>query len=413
MTDATGDAGHPDVAEISDLAEGLLAPPRSGEVRSHLDACALCADVRSSLEEIRGLLGTLPGPTRMPADVAGRIDAALAAEALLGTMEPEAGEAAAGRGAGGPQDYSASEEQPRLATAEAEAEEEAEADEDTADAERTEPVVSRETTAADVSRETSRETVAAETTCSSSGATDPTESAAASGGTDSAEAASPEASPAQDRLTSPSSPGALGRGGVRRPGRPEGHARGATGPGRQAGGRGRRRRLVLSSVLAAAAIGLGAVLVPALTGADSDGEAGTASSANTGPVYSDRALQGQVSALLSGKETGGGREEKREPGAGKDDSSLGVQSSPETPELNEPLMAPGPELPPCVERAVAGTEPALALERGRYRGTDAFLVVLPDHRDDARVTAYLVDAGCVDAGDKAGEILLTRTYPRS
>ncbi|NEC16498.1 hypothetical protein G3I34_30370 [Streptomyces sp. SID8014] len=405
MTDATGDAGHPDVAEISDLAEGLLAPPRSGEVRSHLDACALCADVRSSLEEIRGLLGTLPGPIRMPADVAGRIDAALAAEALLGTMEPEAGEAAAGRGAGGPQDYSASEEQPRLATAEA--------DEDTAEAESTEPVVSRETTAADVSRETSRETVAAETTCPSSGAANPTKTAAASGGTDSAEAASPEASPAQDRLTSPSSPGALGRGGVRRPGRPEGHARGATGPGRQAGGRGRRRRLVLSSVLAAAAIGLGAVLVPALTGAGSDGEADTASSADTGPVYSDRALQGQVSALLSSTETGGGREEKREPGAGKDDSSLGVQSSPETPELNEPLMAPGPELPPCVERAVAGTQPALALERGRYRGTDAFLVVLPDHRDDARVTAYLVDADCVDAGDKAGEILLTRTYPRS
>lgn len=91
MTDANGDAGHPDVAEISDLAEGLLGPARSGEVRSHLDACALCADVRSSLDEIRGLLGTLPGPSRMPADVAGRIDAALAAEALLGTMEPGTG----------------------------------------------------------------------------------------------------------------------------------------------------------------------------------------------------------------------------------------------------------------------------------------------------------------------------------
>ena len=44
MTDANGDAGHPDVAEISDLAEGLLGPARSGEVRSHLDVCALCAD---------------------------------------------------------------------------------------------------------------------------------------------------------------------------------------------------------------------------------------------------------------------------------------------------------------------------------------------------------------------------------
>ncbi|GAA2427594.1 hypothetical protein [Streptomyces glaucus] len=83
MTSQTDMAGHPDVAEISDLTEGLLPPARTAEVRRHLDECALCADVHASLEEIRGLLGTLPGPPRMPADVAGRIDAALAAEALL------------------------------------------------------------------------------------------------------------------------------------------------------------------------------------------------------------------------------------------------------------------------------------------------------------------------------------------
>jgi hypothetical protein len=83
-------AGHPDVAEISDLAEGLLPPARTTDLRRHLDDCELCADVYSSLEEIRGLLGTLPGPPRMPADVAGRIDAALAAEALLNAAGPEA-----------------------------------------------------------------------------------------------------------------------------------------------------------------------------------------------------------------------------------------------------------------------------------------------------------------------------------
>ncbi|MGP2442738.1 anti-sigma factor family protein [Streptomyces sp. JW3] len=82
-------AQHPDVAEISDLAEGLLPPSRTTDVRRHLDACALCADVYASLKEIRGLLGTLPGPPRMPDDVAGRIDAALAAEALLAATAPE------------------------------------------------------------------------------------------------------------------------------------------------------------------------------------------------------------------------------------------------------------------------------------------------------------------------------------
>ncbi|OEU90266.1 hypothetical protein DB35_03025 [Streptomyces abyssalis] len=75
--------GHPDVAEISALNEELLPPDRSSALHAHLASCGLCADVLASLEEIRGTLGTLPGPAGMPADVAGRIDAALAAEALL------------------------------------------------------------------------------------------------------------------------------------------------------------------------------------------------------------------------------------------------------------------------------------------------------------------------------------------
>lgn len=89
MTSTTDTAGHPDVAEISDLTEGLLSPSRAADVERHLQECELCADVHASLEEIRGLLGTLPGPPRMPADVAGRIDAALAAEALLNATAPD------------------------------------------------------------------------------------------------------------------------------------------------------------------------------------------------------------------------------------------------------------------------------------------------------------------------------------
>ncbi|MFS8203171.1 hypothetical protein ACLVWQ_31340 (plasmid) [Streptomyces sp. CWNU-52B] len=90
MTSTTGTtdtAGHPDVTEISDLTEGLLPLSRSADVRRHLDECTLCTDVYDSLEEIRGMLGTLPGPSRMPDDVAERIDAALAAEALLNAAE--------------------------------------------------------------------------------------------------------------------------------------------------------------------------------------------------------------------------------------------------------------------------------------------------------------------------------------
>ena len=81
MTSTTDTAGHPDVTEISDLTEGLLTPSRTADVERHLDECVLCTDVYTSLEEIRGLLGTMPAPVRMPDDIADRIDAALAAEA--------------------------------------------------------------------------------------------------------------------------------------------------------------------------------------------------------------------------------------------------------------------------------------------------------------------------------------------
>ncbi|MFE2584437.1 anti-sigma factor family protein [Streptomyces sp. NPDC059378] len=91
MTSTTDMAGHPDVAEISDLTEGLLSPSRTTQVRRHLNMCELCADVHASLEEIRELLGTASGPPRMPAEVAGRIDAALAAEALLSAGAPTTG----------------------------------------------------------------------------------------------------------------------------------------------------------------------------------------------------------------------------------------------------------------------------------------------------------------------------------
>ncbi|MDX3076375.1 hypothetical protein [Streptomyces sp. MI02-7b] len=89
MTSPTGTNEHPEVSEISDFTEGILPPQRSASIRGHLDDCPLCADVRASLEEIRGLLGTLPGPPRMPADIAGRIDAALAAEVLLASTAPD------------------------------------------------------------------------------------------------------------------------------------------------------------------------------------------------------------------------------------------------------------------------------------------------------------------------------------
>ncbi|MYQ87835.1 MULTISPECIES: anti-sigma factor family protein [unclassified Streptomyces] len=88
MTSTTDTTQHPDVTEISDLAEGLLPSSRAAEVRGHVDGCALCGEVHASLMEIRELLGTVPMPQHMPDGIVDRIDAALAAEAALGTTPP-------------------------------------------------------------------------------------------------------------------------------------------------------------------------------------------------------------------------------------------------------------------------------------------------------------------------------------
>ncbi|WP_405714634.1 MULTISPECIES: anti-sigma factor family protein [unclassified Streptomyces] len=88
MTSTTDTTQHPDVTEISDLAEELLPPSRAAEVSEHVDGCEPCGEVHASLMEIRELLGTVPMPQRMPDDVADRIDAALATEAALGVTTP-------------------------------------------------------------------------------------------------------------------------------------------------------------------------------------------------------------------------------------------------------------------------------------------------------------------------------------
>ncbi|MFD0412851.1 anti-sigma factor family protein [Streptomyces sp. NPDC127108] len=198
MTTTTDSAGHPDVAEISDLTEGLLSPSRTLDVRQHLDDCPLCADVYASLEEIRGMLGSLPGPTRMPTDVAERIDAALAAEALLDSTATATVTEVEGVSLDG-------------------SDRESDAAADSGRETTVEPV-------AHVSRETS-----------------PTD------------APKPTAGSGALPTSTTSSPSAHG---------PAGHPRAATGPGRGGRLRSRRRRTtMLGAVFTAAALGLGALLI--------------------------------------------------------------------------------------------------------------------------------------------------------
>ena len=72
-------AAHPDVDQLADLQEQLLAPAEASAVLAHLAGCADCAETFSALAELAGLLGAQPQPP-MPPEVAARIEAALAAE---------------------------------------------------------------------------------------------------------------------------------------------------------------------------------------------------------------------------------------------------------------------------------------------------------------------------------------------
>ncbi|MFJ8627549.1 hypothetical protein ACIRD3_32580 [Kitasatospora sp. NPDC093550] len=69
---------HPPVEQLADLAEGLVDSPEAVEtLHRHLDGCAECRETVDALAEVQALLGAVETPP-MPADVAARLDAALA-----------------------------------------------------------------------------------------------------------------------------------------------------------------------------------------------------------------------------------------------------------------------------------------------------------------------------------------------
>ncbi|MGW3330653.1 anti-sigma factor family protein [Streptomyces rubiginosohelvolus] len=321
MTPTPDLAQHPEVSEISDLTEGLLTPSRTAEVQQHLAECDLCAEVRDSLEEIRGLLGTMPDPEPMPEDIAARIDAALAAEALP-----------------------------------------------TPSAENEPVVVSRETT-------TDEGATANRTATGSASMT----------------------------------------GSTTTPDRPAGRSSAATGPGRRPGRR-RRRTVVLGTAFGAAVIGMSVFflqsLAPSGDAAKSVTDGGVSAADSSAPAYADGTLEAQVQDLL------GDEASQKSPGVKKVPPEADTKSSSEalTPEAEpsrSPMKAPVVAVPPCVQKATGRTTPALALDEGTYRGTDAYLVVLPHTSDSSRVQAYVVASSCVDtAPESSGQLLLTRSYNR-
>ncbi|RFU41112.1 hypothetical protein DZF91_13470 [Actinomadura logoneensis] len=72
---------HLDYDTLADLAEGLLEDDRVASANAHLDTCAECRDRSADLADVSRILAEAPLPP-MPAELAERIDSALAAESL-------------------------------------------------------------------------------------------------------------------------------------------------------------------------------------------------------------------------------------------------------------------------------------------------------------------------------------------
>ncbi|MFD4004897.1 hypothetical protein ACFWRW_29590 [Streptomyces rubiginosohelvolus] len=204
-------------------------------------------------------------------------------------------------------------------------------------------------------------------------------------------------------------------GSTAAPDRPAGRSSAATGPGRRPGRR-RRRTVVLGTAFGAAVIGMSVFflqsLAPSGDAAKSVTDGGVSAADSSAPAYADGTLEAQVQDLL------GDEASQKSPGVKKVPPEADTKSSSEalTPEAEpsrSPMQAPVVAVPPCVQKATGRTTPALALDEGTYRGTDAYLVVLPHASDSSRVQAYVVASSCVDtAPESSGQLLLTRSYNR-
>ena len=76
------------------------------------------------------------------------------------------------------------------------------------------------------------------------------------------------------------------------------------------------------------------------------------------------------------------------------------------------LITPAVQVPDCIQKGTGSTATILAAEKGTYKGTTVYLVVVPDTSDSTKVTAYIVDAACENRWTSPGKLLLTHSYAR-
>jgi hypothetical protein len=164
---------------------------------------------------------------------------------------------------------------------------------------------------------------------------------------------------------------------------------------------------VLGTAFTAAALGLGALLLQTMND-DTPGKPTRTSAQQPGSkvAFSEEKLGTQVGELLSrGKKARSGTDKPwgiTSHGTGADREGA------------DTLNTPAVRVPECIQHAITNRGAVLAAEKGTYKGSSVYLLVLPDESDGTRVAAYVVDAACTkqDSADP-GKVLLTRSYARS
>jgi hypothetical protein len=91
--------GHADAQQLAAFREGLLPARKAAKIAAHLSSCPRCAEVDAQLAAVTTILARTPAPP-MPASLAARLDAALAAEIARAPMAASPSDAAAASPAG-------------------------------------------------------------------------------------------------------------------------------------------------------------------------------------------------------------------------------------------------------------------------------------------------------------------------
>ncbi|NEA44595.1 hypothetical protein G3I42_36140 [Streptomyces sp. SID11385] len=155
------------------------------------------------------------------------------------------------------------------------------------------------------------------------------------------------------------------------------------------------------------ALGAGSLLLSSL-GPGEEERSPSAEQSQQSLVFSGSPLKKEVNALLQGN----GGAATNSPRSASSAAASPPQPQQET-GVETPLRADAPAVPQCVTRGIGRPETALGVEKGLYRGREAYLVVLPHAHDTARVTAYIVDAACATLRTAAkGEVLHSSSYAR-